>query len=243
MLTLLFLLSSADAAGIEQQLAWDVTLDGKPIGQRTLTVKYINLEGGQLKRIIECWTEIDATIIGFEYLFRERLTAHVGGEAASFHAVVEDAGSAREVQARRNDMTWTVTVAEHGREYTREIPSTSIDLSTADLLDPDSRVFLTRYTTAKVLSAETGDIWEGPVERIGPGEVVIDGEGVPVDGVRWTPSEGIATFFYTSDGFLVQYQVKVMGRTLIGTLSDPPPSGVDDAPVTPVTGVIGEVQL
>lgn len=232
MLILLAALATASAE-TEQHFTWNVALDGKPIGQRTMTVKYLTTASGDERRVLEVWTELDATVLGLDYRFRERLTAHVGSEVAAFHASQDLAGDITEVQARRGALQWTVTVNRNGAETTREYPTGSIDLSTADLLDPDSRVPLSRYPEAKVLSAEGGDLWAGTVTRLGPSELVVAGEKVAVEGYTFTPSSGPGslTSYYTADGYLVQYQLQVLGKELVGTLDAPPPVSADEAPI------------
>lgn len=241
----LILLAAPATAADEQHFTWDVTLDGKPIGQRTMTVKYQTSASGDDRRVLEVWTELDATVLGLDYRFRERMTAHVGSEVAAFHASQELSGDLTEVQARRGALQWTVTVNRNGKESTREYPASSIDLSTADLLDPDSRVPLSRFPQPKVLSAEGGELWTGDVTRLGASELVVAGEKVAVEGYRFTPASGpgSVTSYYTADGYLVRYQLQVLGKELTGTLNAPPPVSADEAPVELGGSGITEIEL
>lgn len=241
-LALLAVLVTGAVAAEPTQLEWAVTLDGKPVGKRTLTIKSMEGPSGDTRRVLESFTDIDATVLGLQYRFRERFTANVVTDPAAFYSVVELNDMGLEVQARRAATTWKVTVNSDGREYTRDVAASAIDLSTVDLLDPESRVPISRFDAPKILSAETGDIWSGPIERLGPSEVEIDGETVPVDGYAWTPPDGRATFWYTPDGYLAKYEVTVMGKTLQGVLTDPPPKRADDAPIVDTT-TIEEIPL
>jgi hypothetical protein len=222
---------TANAADVEQDLAWSITLDGKPVGKRTATVKWFTDDDGDVRRMIETWTEIDATLIGVQYTVKERLTAMCGKTAGSFQTVIDVSGDNSQIQARRAATAWSVTVNHGGKEYSRDWATTAIDMSTADLLDPDSRVSLGSFTNARILAAETGDILEGPVTRLGAGQIEVSGSQVPVEGYAWTVEGVESRFWYTSDGYLVRWETGAIGHKLSGTLTDPPPTGTDDAPV------------
>lgn len=230
-------------AADQQDLTWNMTVDGKPVGQRTLTIKFETAQDGTKFRMLESWTEVDGSAIGLPYKFRERVSARADREPAAFGAVTEAAGQRGHVQARRGASSWTITTAGGGREYTRDVPAGNIDLSTVDFLDPRSKVPLSRFDHVRILSAETGDIWEGDVVRLGPSTVTVAGESIPVDGLQFTTSDGKGALYYSSDGYLVRYDMTVMGKTLVGTLTAPPPADPDDAPVTTSSGGIEEVPL
>jgi hypothetical protein len=231
MLFALAFATAAPAADVEQDLTWAVTLDGQAIGERSATIKWSTTAEGDLRRMVEAWTELDATVLGVDYKLRERLTAMMTVTAASVHATTDLNGQVTEVQARRNPASWTVTIGVDGRESTREWPTTAIDLSTADFLDPDTRVPIGGYTSARVLAIETGDIVDGPVKRLGAGQIPIGTFTVPVEGYQWTTEAGEGRFWYTADGYLVRYEHTILGKHLMGTLTLPPPAGTDDAPV------------
>jgi len=216
-----------------QEMTWQVTYQGKPVGERTVTVKYVPEKLG-MRRIIESETSLDGHQAGLPYTFAQRMTATaVGRSPASFHSVVDDNGTPREVQGRLVGGQWMVTLVESGRSKTWEVNGSDIDLSTADLFDPQSFVPLSKFSTVKVLSAETGDIWTQPVGRLGPSEIPIAGKKIPVEGWAVEPPQGKASFWYTTDGVLVRYDYRWMGRIVQAELTAPPPPGVDDAPVAP----------
>lgn len=242
LVTLLLLLATARADERVQELTWDLSWQGKPVGQRTLTVKYVPIEGGY-RRVINGETSIDASGAGFDFSYRQKLTAMAQFEASSFHSVVEENGEAREIQGRLTGLGWVVSLVQHGRAKEWELPATEIDLSTADLFDPESRVPLSAFDHIRVLAAETGDVWEGKVERIGSSELLVAKQAVPVTGYAIDPPQGRAAFYYTTDGVLVKYTYQVMGQTFEAVLHDPPPPGIDDTPLGKVGKGIGEVEL
>lgn len=240
---LALLVSAALAADPPQKLVWNFTADNKPVGQRILDVKFVDEPDGTQRRILECWTEIDGAAVGIPLKYRERLTASAEGSAAAFTAVTDVAGLRSEVQARLGATAWTLTIASGGRESTRKVPANLIDLSTADLLDPSTKRPLVRFDRARLLSAETGDVWDGTVTRLGASTVTVSGAVVPVEGLTWASPQGTANFYYTSDGWLVRAESTLLGIRVVGTLSEPPPSSPDDEPVVPMGSNIVEERL
>ncbi len=225
-----FLLGTALAAEETQDLAWDIHYQGRPVGERTLTVRHIEEDRGT-RRMIQSLTELDGRSAGLPYTYRQRLTAHAGRQPASFFSSISDNGDAREIQGRLSGGRWTVSVVDGGRARTWELAGAQLDLSTADLFDPGSRVPLSGFETVKVLSAETGDIWEQRIERLGPSEIEIGGETVHVDGFRARGGPGRSMFWYTPSGVLVRYVYTWLGRELEAVLREPPPRSVDEVPV------------
>jgi len=241
---LVALVTVAHAADVEQDLTWTVTLDGKPVGERTATIKWFTDDSGDVRRMIESYTEADASLIGVQYTVKERLTAMCTKTAGSFQTVIDVSGDAKQIQARRGPLSWSITVNDNGKEYTHEWANQTLDLSTADLLDPDSRVPLGSFPNARVLVAESGDILEGPVKSLGPGLIDVGGQSIPVTGWSWTVDGQESRFWYTTDGYLVRYESpSVIGHQLMGTLASPPPMGTDEAPVQSTGGGASEIPL
>ncbi len=237
-LPLLFSLS-ASAAAPETTLTWDLTAQNAPIGTRTVTVKALPGDQGT-HRVIEAFTDISGTIGPIRIRFQQRMTAHAEGNApASFHSVIDENGTPSEIQGRWTPSGWFVSTNVAGRARNVDFPPSRIDLSTADLMDPESRVSPSQLApaergksvTVRVLSALTGTVETGPLERLGPSEVTIDGTAVPVEGYTWTGPQGASRFYYSSEGHLVKYQSTMQGIQVEGVLQDPPPGGIDDFPV------------
>ena len=86
---LLMLLATAFGAPLEQQFTWDLTVDGRPVGERVLKVRYLPANHG-MRRLLQSWTDVNANVLGLPYRFQQRLTAHIGEGPASFHSVVVD---------------------------------------------------------------------------------------------------------------------------------------------------------
>lgn len=219
------------AAPVEPELTWELSIKGQPVGTRTVKVKIVPADFGT-RRVIESFTSVSGKIGPIPVDFRQRMTAHaIGGDPASFHSVVDQAGDASEIQGRFAPAGWTVSTNIGGRLRTSDYPPSRIDLSTADLLDPESRVGLGRTGSVRLLIAETGEVLEGSVEKLGSKELTIAGQKVDVDGYSWTSPEGRSAFWFSPEGYLVQYEMASFGVPIEGVLTEPPPAGIDDFPV------------
>lgn len=224
-----FLVLQGVAEAAEQTLVWDLSVKGQPVGTRQLTVRTIGEDQG---RILESFTDLSGQVGPMRVRWRQRLTAHVDGrEPASFTSVVDQNGTALEIQGRWTPETWYVTTTTNGRSRTTEMPLARIDLSTADLLDPLTRYPLSHYGEAAILSSESGEVLSGPIEKLGVSEISIAGTPVQVTGYAWTSTKGRSEFQYSADGFLVKYRTQLFGIDLEAVLREPPPGGSDDFPV------------
>ena len=231
MLTLIALCGVLQAADLEHALTWDITVQGQPVGQRSLTVKYAEGTIG-MRRIMESWTDLDGQIGPIRVRYRQRMTAHADSrEPASFQSVIDENGAMREVQGRWTPSAWIVSVNADGHVRTVEMPLNRIDISTGDLIDPGTSLTLNHFAEVRILSAETGEVAAGPISELGISDLTIAGEQVQVTGYAWDNPQGRSIFYYSPDGFLVRYESQLLGVPMIATLSNPPPGGVDDFPV------------
>ncbi len=227
-LALLALPQAADASELEHTLQWSLSVRGQPVGTRDLTVKYVSGDSGT-NRILESFTDLNGTVGPIKMRYRQRLTAHIDArEPASFHSTVDQNGSMMEVQARWTPSAWTITTTADGRSRTIDMPLNRIDISTADLMDPHSRLAVSRFDQVRVLSAESGEVTSGPVDKLGVSDIVVAGESVQVTGYAWTSPQGRSELYYSVDGFLVRYTTQLLGIEIEAQLVKPPPGGIDD---------------
>ena len=234
---------TANAADLEHKLSWELSVDGQRIGQRDVTVKYVQGDVS-MRRIIESWTEIDGAVGPIRVVYRQRMTAHTTErEPASFHSVIEQNGVPMEVQARYSPSAWWVTTNQGGRARTVDMPLNRIDISTADLMDPDTRYPLNRFDKVRILSAETGEVLVGPVEDLGMKDIQAGKHTVQAHGYGWNAPMGKSTFWFSSEGFLVAYDMTVLGIQIDAKLMHEPPAGVDDFPVSYGRPAIEEIAL
>lgn len=230
-LLLTTLTALAQEPELEHKLVWDLAVKGQKIGTREVTVKYVPGDLG-MRRILESWTEIDGSVGPMRLVYRQRMTAHASErEPASFHSVMEQNGTPAEVQARWTASAWWVTTNVGGRARTVDMPANRIDISTADLFDPDTRFPMSRFEQVRILSAETGDVLVGPVTDLGSKEMQAGKKSVQVHGYAWDAPMGKSTFWFSGEGYLVAYDMAILGIEVQGRLTHEPPPGVDDFPV------------
>lgn len=233
------------AFGGEQTLTYDLTMDGKHIGQRELTLRYIQTSTGEV-RILETYTELNASAAGQTWTLKNRATLKAGG-TPGFTSNIEENGKLREVQGRMlPDRRWLVTVTEGGKTQTWTLRASEINLSSLDLLDPSRHALLLDNRTANVLVAETGGVLPGPVEDLGEGTLTIGGEEVPVHRAAWTPETGRMELAWSMDGLLLSYETQVLGRKLKAQVTEvpPPPTfGTVETPALQSSGSVNEEAL
>ncbi len=217
-------------ASAEEPLTWTVTVAGKAVGERTLEVVEAG-RPGRTVRVLDMRTTLDGSVVGQPLDYRQRIDGVAGRTPASFHAVIVEAGEPRELQAQYSTIGWTITRVDRRQSTTVDADAGRIAMSTVDLFDPGNRTPLGRFETVGMLSAETGDVWEGKVEPLGHRTVTIAGQKVGVDGWSWTTPEGKHEFWYDPQGVLVRYATRVLGIKVEGLLTAPPPPGPDDFPV------------
>lgn len=226
----------------EHKLVWKLRAGGMDVGTRSATIKLIDANG-TTERIIESFTDVRGKVGPVDLSYQQRLTAFAADEPAAFQSVIRENGVAREIQGRWGGNGWTIVIVDGKRVRSWEAPVQRIQMSTADLMDPLSRVPLFRYTKANVLSTETGDVWEGTIEPLEPAMLRIGDQDVSVSGVAWESPEGRVVFWYDVEGWLVKYQTRVLGVLVEGTLTAAPPRGADafDSLIAPA--VVGEQDL
>lgn len=230
-LTFLLSLGLAMAADVEHRLVWDLTVNDTHVGQQTVNIKY-HRSGVNLRRVLETWTELNYEERRQSIQYRQRMTADLNGQyPAAFHSVVDVNGTRREVQARWTPASWWLTVITASRDRTAQVPIHRIDLSTADLLDPEAPRALGHYERVRLLISESGDVIEGVVKRLGSTTIKLGEESIVTTGLVLESAQGRSTFFYSADGYLVRFEIWLMGYAIKGLLTAPPPGGVDDFPV------------
>lgn len=229
---MIFALLASALAAPSADLRWNLSVGGQPIGTREVKVKIFPGDEGT-RRILESWTQIDGRLGPINVAYRQRLTAHAeGAQPASFHSVIDNNGEATEIQGRWTPSGWSVNTNVDGRVRSADYGIGRVDLSTADLFDPLSRVGLEGRSSARVLSAITGDVLDGAVTSLGSRDLKIGGRSVAVEGWTWASPEGKSDFYYSGEGYLVKFRMVLLGVEVEGVLDQVPPGGIDDFPVS-----------
>ena len=216
-------LTTGALADDSQSLRYILTLDGKEIGERELTLRYLTTELGSEVRILESWTALEVPLpAGGAYRYQQRLTGQ--GNTGGFSARISDGGLVREVQAAPTPSGWVVTVAEGEEALVYQHAASEFQLTSLGLMDPSAPQRLAGASSLSVLTSEIGVIVSGPLED--RGEVLVPlGEGsVKAHEYLWALPEGKVRLAYDAQGVLVRYTMRVAGRSVTATL-DAPPAG------------------
>ena len=231
-LALLFAVRPAIAED-PRTVAFDLLMNGEVVGSREVTLRYLPPEEGlrdKEVRITQTWTEIDATIAGWDFAVRNRTTAHASEHSSSFTSSMSVNGELSEVQGRLiEDGRWSVSEVRGGKLYTQELRRTEVYLSTMDLLDPIRARAISDRTDVRLLSVETGTVLVGVLEDLGEGELRLDSQQIAVH--RWgvDTTEGRMELAWNDEGLLVEASMVIRGQTLKTRLRELPTPRVYEA--------------
>ncbi|MBN1337328.1 MAG: hypothetical protein JXB39_15325 [Deltaproteobacteria bacterium] len=206
-----------------QPLAYTILSDDQPVGRRDVGIRYLPQERGEV-RILESWTSLELVAGGARLSFEQRLGARFGGDRG-FASSTRANGVLREVQARLGvDGAWCVTVTSGGEANTWILAGDAVDLTSAELNDRERALpLLARIDTLRLLSAETGQVLDGPVTALEPDTIEIGGRPVPVQRFRWTPPEGAMVLAFDDEGTLLAYDWEALGRRVGARAGSLPP--------------------
>lgn len=214
----------ARAAPGDAALSYVLTMDGKSVGKRDVTITTMAGDGTTAPpRVLSSYTTIGAQFAGVAWTFQQRASALVRDGRSSFTSSVNENGALREVQSRQlSDGSWTVVVVEEGSTGSGKLRASEVDLTSMDLFDPEAHTRLTGNSRIKLLASETGTVLEGPVEDLGESTVRIAGQDVAVHRYAWTSAAGRMEFSWSMDGLLVGYQTSVLGKKIEAQLTQAP---------------------
>ncbi len=239
MLSLLLSLALPAMAGDgEQSLLYDLRMNGKTVGSREVTIRFLPSESGAEVRLIESYTRVETSLLGKPVRFVNRFSGRSG---AGFTSSVDENGRIREVQAqRRSDGSWRVTVIEGGKISQGTLLAGQVSLTSVGLLDPVEHRDLTGRPQISLLAAETGTLLSGRVEPLGEGSLEVGGQRLRVDRYAWTSEAGRVELAWTGEGVLASWTSSLLGQPIEGVLRQPPPErsyGTIDLVISPMEGV------
>ncbi len=210
----MLLLLAATAWAETQTLEYGITAAGLAVGTRSLKITYLPGPQGE-QRLLECYTEIP--IAGFSQRVSGLSTDSL---TPGFSANNAQGGEVWEVQAVREDGGLQVHFIDSRGTQSSALAWTQVDTSTLALMDPERS--LGQASRLDMLSAETGEVLSGPLEKVGTESLSIGGATVPAEHYLWTPETGAVHFYYGESGVLLQTRTRIAGQEVQLTLSELP---------------------
>lgn len=218
-----------------------LAVDGAVVGHRDLQLRYLSGPDGEI-RLLQSWTQLDVLIAGQPFAYRQRLSGM--GNSGGFTSVIREGDQAREVQAVRGPLGWSVSVTDGGQARVWELGADRFDMTSLSLVDPDASGALAGRTHLRVLVAETGEVLEGGLRQAGTVQVALGGVQLPATEYVWALPEGEVRLAYGAQGHLLRYTMRVAGRVVTATLDRPPPArtyGAVEGPL--ITTGVDETEL
>ncbi|MDP2314999.1 MAG: hypothetical protein Q8P41_19015 [Pseudomonadota bacterium] len=201
------------------KITYDLSLDGKPIGTRELTIRYLPRGDGE-RRIIESYT--DATVLGQPLVCRSSGQSSTRG--ATFTTSVDQGGAVSQVQGiELPGGGWRVTVADAAGVKETTLTKEQARLTSLDLLDPGRTVLLTGGGELTLVLVETGTVLTGTLDAGTVGTTKVAGQKVEVTRYTATGVGGTARFDVDASGLLVKSELSWLGGTVTAVAREVPP--------------------
>lgn len=209
----------ATALAADQQLVYELTVNGQHVGTRTVGITYLDRSGSQ-RRIIETYTDMK---VGSN-AWTVRSTSTSTQTSASFTTSVDANGALSQVQGvEQPGGGWRIAYIDRQglRDFT--VSRTEARLSSMDLFDPGRVDFLDTQGPFGLVLAETGEVVAGTMGTPSSSSVTVAGTSLPVTHYTLTSQAGNASFDVDENGILVRSEVLWMGMRVVSVLKAPPP--------------------
>jgi hypothetical protein len=203
------------------KITYDLSLDGKPIGTRELTIRYLPREDGE-RRILEAYTE--ATVLGQALVCRS--SGQSSPRGASFTSAIDQGGALSQVQGiELPDGGWRLIVEDGAGVKETTLAKTQVRLTSLDLLDPGRTALLAGGGELTLVLVETGTILTGTLDQGTAGTTKVAGKKVEVTRYTATGSGvggGSAKFDVDASGLLVKSELSWLGGTVTAVAREVP---------------------
>lgn len=200
-------------------VVYDLLLDGKSIGTRELTVRYLPREDGE-RRLVEAYTV--ATVAGQKIVCRS--SGQSSARGATFTTSVDQGGALSQVQGiELPGGGWRVIVADGAGVKETTLGKNDVRLTTIDVLDPGRTPLLAGGGDLELLVAETGEVLVGTLDAGTTGTTKVGGQKVTVTRYTATGPLGAAKFDIDENGLLVKSEMSWLGVTVVAAAREVPP--------------------
>ncbi len=216
-LSLLSLLCGSPAqAGEAHELTYRLVLDGEQVGERTLTVRYLDDD----VRLLEAETRLGLSLGRQVVDFEQRLAGRGRRSTGGFVASNRESAVRSQVQLVEHEEGWTRVTIDPWGEAVDELPWAAFDETSLSLMDPGVTRRFQGLTTLRVLSAETGEVLSGPLEEVGTKTIDVDGTPTEATAYVWQPQGlGNLTLVYGARGHLLAWSWNWFGVLVKGQIT------------------------
>ena len=220
---LIWILASSVAHAVEQSLVYDLTLAGTPVGSRTVKIKYVAPTERQTSaRQIESFTEVETTIAGKRMEYQQHATATFTDYKTHFVSVVSLNGKNFELQGKsRSNQSWVIHEVLPSGVLKQEYSSDEVEGISLALFDP-GQAHRWAEGPQTFYQIETGDVWSGEWHSEKETSISNNGETIYGREARYHSSKGDVVAGWSSEGIMLNWQLKIMGVTLDATLRNLP---------------------
>ncbi len=210
------LCASPAIAGESHTYGYRLVVDGAPVGERTVTVRYLDDD----VRLLEAHTTLGLTVGREAIAFEQRLGGRGRRTTGGFVASNREGQVRSQVQLVEHEGGWTRVKVDPWGEEIDELPWAAFDETSLSLLDPGVTRRFQGLSTLRVLSAETGDVLSGPLEEVGSKTIVVDGEPTEATAYVWQPQGlGNLTLVYGHRGHLLAWSWSYFGVVVKGQIT------------------------
>ena len=220
---LIWILASSMAHAVEQSLVYDLTLAGTPVGTRTVKIRYVSPTGRQSgARELESFTEVETSLGGKKVVYQQHATAKFTDSKTQFVSVVSLNGKNFELQGRnRSNQSWVIHEIVPSGVLKQEYSAYEVQGISLALFDPGQANKWTE-SSQNFYQIETGDVWSG--EWHSEKETSISNNGQTIYGreARYHSTKGDVVAGWSTEGIMLNWQLKIMGVTLDATLRNLP---------------------
>lgn len=214
-----------------QSLVYDLSLQGKPVGTREVTIQYLPASETMPygSRLIESFTELEIQVGAKKITYQQRATGHFSEYKSRFVSSVSVNDQVFEFQGKQlPSRDWVIyEMTEKGKEK-KVFKSYQLDTVSLALFDPGQAQNWQGGRFSKIYHLEMGEVWSGQWENIDESTITVGSQSVIGRQVRYGTPEGSANIAWSDTGLLIDWQLEVMGITLdadIRSLPDLPQFG------------------
>lgn len=225
LLVVLGSLFSVSAWGSDQVLRYSLDLEGVPVGERQVEIRYLPPPEGELDqaRMIRSTMSLEINLDRHSYRMISRVSAMHGPSGTNFVTSVQENEAIREIQARaERDGAWSVSGLENGERTGWSFRRGEVGVTSMEMLDPERYRRLLDGPTAPMLVAETGQVMLGQIQDMGETQMQIAGQQVNVHRIGWVSEAGAMELNYSENGLLLDYSLDFLGKRLHARLEQLP---------------------